>query len=68
MQSLPLWREINDNRNVATTLNDVGNIYAGLGLPQQALKFYEEALPLRRLAGDKRGEAATLSGIGRAIR
>jgi len=31
-----------DNRNVATTLNDVGNIYIGLGLPQQALKFYEE--------------------------
>jgi hypothetical protein len=27
----------NDNRNVATTLNDVG-----LGLPQQALKYYEE--------------------------
>jgi len=24
------------------TLNDVGNIYIGLGLPQQALKFYEE--------------------------
>jgi hypothetical protein len=27
----------NDNRNVAKTLNDVG-----LGLPQQALEFYEE--------------------------
>jgi hypothetical protein len=27
----------NDNRNVVTTLND-----AGLGLPQQALKYYEE--------------------------
>jgi hypothetical protein len=32
----------NDNRNVAMTLNDVINIYVGLGLPQQALKFYEE--------------------------
>jgi len=32
----------NDNRNVALTLNDVGNVYVGLGLPQQALKFYEE--------------------------
>ena len=31
-----------DNRNVATTLNDVGKIYVGLGLPQQALKLYEE--------------------------
>jgi hypothetical protein len=30
----------NDCRNVATTFNDVGNIYVGLGLPQQALKFY----------------------------
>jgi hypothetical protein len=35
-------RNTNDNRNVATILNDVGNIYVGLGLPQQALKFYEE--------------------------
>jgi hypothetical protein len=32
----------NDNRNVATTLNDVGNFHVGLGLPLQALKFYEE--------------------------
>lgn len=31
-----------DNHNVATTLNDVSNIQVGLGLPQQALKFYEE--------------------------
>jgi len=32
----------NDCRNVSTALNDVGNIYVGLGLPQQALKFFEE--------------------------
>jgi len=32
----------NDNRHVPTTLNDVGNIRVGLGLPQQALKFFEE--------------------------
>jgi len=32
----------NDNRNVATTLNGVGDIHLGLCLPQQALKFYEE--------------------------
>jgi hypothetical protein len=32
----------NDNRNIATTLNDVGDVRVGLGLPQQALKFYEE--------------------------
>jgi hypothetical protein len=32
----------NDNRNVATTLNDVGNFHIGLGLPQLALEFYEE--------------------------
>jgi len=31
--------KFNDNRNVATTLNDVGNIHVGLGLPQQASKF-----------------------------
>jgi hypothetical protein len=34
----------NDNRNVVTTLNDVGNFHVGLGLPQQALIFFEEKI------------------------
>jgi hypothetical protein len=32
----------NENPNVARTLIDFGNIHVGLGLPQQALKFFEE--------------------------
>jgi len=42
--SAPATSKYNDNRNVATTLNDVGDVSVGLGLPQQALKFYEECI------------------------
>src|SRR5262249_56259324 len=62
-QAPPIWREANDHRHVATTLNAIGNIYTALGEPQQALKCDLDALLLRHLTGDKRGEAGTLSSL-----
>src|SRR5512144_2081878 len=35
------------------------------GFPVEALAAYEQALPLRREVGDRAGEAATLTNIGR---
>jgi CHAT domain-containing protein/Tfp pilus assembly protein PilF len=48
----------------ATTLNNIGFVYADLGENQKALKYYNQALLLRREVGDYRGEAATLNNIG----
>ncbi|MFI7600982.1 tetratricopeptide repeat protein, partial [Actinoplanes sp. NPDC049681] len=39
-------------------------VYDGLGDPQQALTYYQQALPIRREVGDRAGEATTLNNIG----
>ena len=39
-------------------------MYDGLGDRQQALDYYQQALPIRREVGDRAGEAATLNNIG----
>ena len=52
-----------DQRNEAAFLNELGYMYNALGDKQQALGYYEQALPLRQV-GDRRGEATTLNNIG----
>src|SRR5262249_61508559 len=44
----------------AAQLRNIGQVYGDLGDKQQALRYYEEALPLRRAVGDRGGEAVTL--------
>jgi CHAT domain-containing protein/Tfp pilus assembly protein PilF len=48
----------------ATTLNNIGAVYDGIGKPEEALKYYNQALPIRREVGDLGGEATTLNNIG----
>ena len=45
-------------------LNSVGYLYSALGEKEQALDYYNQALPLRRAVGDRAGEAGTLNNIG----
>jgi tetratricopeptide (TPR) repeat protein len=52
-----------DIERQGTLLNNIGLVYSDLGEQQQALEYYEQALPLRQV-GDKGGEAATLTNIG----
>jgi tetratricopeptide (TPR) repeat protein len=40
-------------------------VYSDLGEKQKALEYYSQSLPLRRAVGDRRGEAITLTNIGR---
>ena len=37
-----------------------------IGQPQEALRYYQQALPIRREKGDRAGEATTLNNIGRS--
>ncbi|MBO0784087.1 MAG: tetratricopeptide repeat protein, partial [Ktedonobacteraceae bacterium] len=48
--------------------NNIGAVYDSLGEKQKALDYYNQALPLRRAAGDRRGEAVTLNSIGLAYK
>ncbi|MEQ9359471.1 CHAT domain-containing protein, partial [Coleofasciculus chthonoplastes] len=49
---------------VATTLNNIGSVYDTIGQPQQALDYYNQALPIFQEVGDLSGEAAILNNIG----
>ena len=48
----------------AVTLNQLARAHDRLGDRVEALAFFNEALPIRRVVGDRAGEAATLSNIG----
>jgi hypothetical protein len=44
-------------------LNNIGLAYNSISQPQEALKYFNQALPIWRSVGDRAGEAATLSNI-----
>jgi len=44
-------------------LNNIGGVYNSISQPQEALKYFNQALPILRELGDRAGEAATLSNI-----
>jgi CHAT domain-containing protein/Flp pilus assembly protein TadD len=48
----------------ASTLSNIGTVYSDLGDKQQALKFYNQSLPLSIEVGHKSQQASTLSNIG----
>jgi CHAT domain-containing protein/Tfp pilus assembly protein PilF len=63
-QALPISRAVGDRRMEATTFNNIGEVYRGIGKPEEALKYFNQTLPILRTVGDRRGEAKTLSNIG----
>ncbi len=63
-QVLAHYHTSGNRRGEATTLTNIGAVYANLGDQQQALRYYEQALPISREVGNRSGEAATLTNIG----
>ena len=55
---------VGDRTVEATTLSNIGAVYDALGEKQQALKYYNQALPISQAVGDRAGEATTLNNIG----
>ncbi|MDT9313476.1 CHAT domain-containing protein, partial [Limnospira sp. Paracas R14] len=53
-----------DRAGEATTLNNIGAVYSDIGQPQQALTYFQQALPILREVSDRRQEATTLNNIG----
>jgi tetratricopeptide (TPR) repeat protein len=54
---------VGDRRGEAATLNNIGLAYNSISQPQEALKYFNQALPIWRSVGDRAGEATTLSNI-----
>ena len=59
-----LYHAAGDKGTEAVTLLGMGRINDLLGEKQQALDYYNQALPLSRAVGDRRREAITLNNIG----
>ncbi len=54
-----------DRTKQAVTLNKLGFINSALGDQENALSYFNQALPIRKEVGDRSGEAVTLNDIGR---
>lgn len=59
-----IFHETRNQLSEANSLLWLGSINNRLGENQQALAYYNQALPLYRSIGDRDGEATTLSNIG----
>jgi CHAT domain-containing protein len=59
---------VGDRSGEATTLNNIGEVYIGIGQPQRALEFFKKALPIVKEVGNRSGEATTLNNIGLVYR
>jgi CHAT domain-containing protein len=51
----------------ASTLNSAGDVLVDLGKPQEAITLHQKALELWQKLKERRGEAATLSLLGKAF-
>src|SRR6266436_3166809 len=59
-EAFQLWHGVGDDKRAAVSLNYIGFAYDSLGEKRKALDFYNQALPLFRVSGDRGGEAMVL--------
>jgi predicted ATPase len=59
-----IWRELGDERNLARTLDHLGNCAHDRGDFARAVVLHEQALVLARNVGDPRGIASALGNLG----
>jgi tetratricopeptide (TPR) repeat protein len=63
-EALDYARQLNLTPITAHLLQDIGECYHRLGELDQAVKHYNQALPLSRRLGDRIGEADILASLG----
>lgn len=67
-QSLALRRPLNDDREIAESLNLLGMIASDASEYAAAEAYYQEALRLRQMTGETRGVAVVLCNLGYVLR
>src|SRR5258708_2564674 len=65
---MPLRLAVGDHNREAITLSAMADAHADLGHVAQAIALHEQALALRRAAGDRRNEALGLESLSRVVR
>jgi tetratricopeptide (TPR) repeat protein len=61
-------REMGNNYYTAAVINHLGVAYRSLGQYEKAADYFDEALKLRKITGDYKGIATTLSDMARLER
>ena len=64
LESLELYRSIEDDWGTANALNGLGEAAVLSGMFSNSIAFYQESLALFRSLGDPRGIAGALTGLG----
>ncbi len=64
VQALEVDRKNGDQRAMATTLGNLGNICAVSGRREQARAYYTEVLELQKILGEDQGISTTLANLG----
>ena len=59
LDAFKMYEEVGDRAGMATSLNNIGGVYAETGQPERALEYYGKALPLLEEVGDRAGESVT---------
>jgi CHAT domain-containing protein/tetratricopeptide (TPR) repeat protein len=65
--ALALRRKIENQKGTASTLHQLGLLWATTGTPDSALKYYRESLDIDQVRGDSSAVALTLTNIGAAF-
>ncbi len=60
------WMQAASRAGEAGTLDNLGRTYSDMGQGQQALDYFNQALPIWRATGEHSGEALTLNDMGPA--
>ena len=63
-QSLELRKSLDSKQGIASTLNNIGEIYRNLGQYEKTLEVNQQSLKIWKEIGDKAGEAISLKNIG----
>jgi predicted ATPase len=63
-EAAAVWRVVGDERNLARTLDHLGNCAHDTGSFADAEVLHEQALALARVVGDARGVASALGNLG----
>ena len=61
---LAVSQSLQDQKQQARFLNELGGVYSALGEKAKALEYYNQALPIMQAVGDRSSEAAILNNMG----
>lgn len=65
--ALELYQQLGNCLSMASTLNNIGLVYASLDNYSAALRHYEESLAIKRELGNREGKARTLANMGNVL-